>query len=129
LECFQPYSFNDGNFLQGKIGKTDSDYFANIQFSLDTVIIDPGDEILFLKHQLLNGDMGKEGKYFFNFNGDDHTLEKINLDELRPQMFYHKSQYRILEHWIADMNFSTAQIRQQLPVNTINSFFLFQHKI
>jgi len=115
--------------FKGKLEKTDADLFTNIQFSLDTVSIDPGDEILFLKHQLLNGDMGKDWKYFFNFNGDDHTLEKINLDELRPQMFYHKSQYRILEHWIADMNFSTAQIRQHLPVNTINSFFLFQHKI
>lgn len=63
--------------------KTDSDYFSGLQFSLDTVIIDPGDEILFLKHQLLNADMGTDGKYFYNFNGDDHTLEKINLDELR----------------------------------------------
>jgi len=64
---------------KGKLEKTDADLFANIQFSLDTVSIDPGDEILFLKHQLLNGDMGKEGKHFFNFNGDDHTLEIIEF--------------------------------------------------
>lgn len=67
----------------GKTGKSEPDFFTDIQFSLDTVIIDPGDEILFLKHQLLNADMGTDGKYFYNFNGDDHTLEKINLDELR----------------------------------------------
>ncbi|WP_162415986.1 DUF4221 family protein [Cyclobacterium roseum] len=68
---------------EGKVGKTGPDYFSNRQFSLDTVMIDSGDEILFVKHQLLNADMGKDGKYFYNFNGDDHTLEKINLNELR----------------------------------------------
>ena len=68
---------------KGKIDENALDYFSNLKFSLDTVIIDPGDEIIFLKHQLSNADMGKDGKYFFNFNGDDHTLEKINLDELR----------------------------------------------
>jgi len=68
---------------KGNTEKADPDYFSNFQFSLDTVIIDPGDEIIFLKHQLLNADMGKDGKYFYNFNADDHTLEKINLNELR----------------------------------------------
>ncbi len=65
---------------KGNIEKTGSGYFTNLQFSVDTVIIDPGDEILFLKHQILNSDMGTDGRYFYNFNGDDHTLEKINLD-------------------------------------------------
>lgn len=68
---------------EGKSNKTYLDFFSNLNLSIDTVIIDPGDEIIFLKHQLLNADMGKDGKYFYNFNGDDHTLEKINLDELR----------------------------------------------
>ena len=68
---------------EGKRSKIDPDYFSNLKFSIDTVIIDPGHEIIFLKHQLLNADMGKDGKYFYNFNGYDHTLEKINLDELR----------------------------------------------
>jgi len=58
-------------------------YFSSKRFFLDTALIDAGEEIIFLKHQILNSDMGKDGKYFFNFNGDDHTLEKINLDELR----------------------------------------------
>ncbi|SHN25279.1 protein of unknown function [Cyclobacterium lianum] len=68
---------------KGNTEKADPDFFSNFQLSLDTIIIDPGDEILFVKHQLLNADMGSDGKYFYNFNGDDHTLEKINLDELR----------------------------------------------
>ena len=68
---------------KGKIGDTDLDYFSNLNFSLDTVIIDPGDEIVFLKYQLSNSDISKDGKYLLNFNKDDHTVEKINLDELR----------------------------------------------
>ena len=66
----------------GKIDQTDFGYFTNLQFSFDTVIIDPGDEILFLKHQLLNADLSKDRKHLLNFNLNDHTVEKINLDEL-----------------------------------------------
>lgn len=36
--------------------KADTDFFSSLQFSINTVINDPGDEILFLKHQLLNAD-------------------------------------------------------------------------
>lgn len=58
-------------------------YFSNVQFSLDTVIIDPGDDIIFLQHQLSNMDISRDGKYLLNFNENDHTIEKINLDDLR----------------------------------------------
>lgn len=58
-------------------------YFSDVQFYLDTVIIDPGDDIVFLQHQLSNMDISRDGKYLFNFNENDHTVEKINLDELR----------------------------------------------
>src|SRR5690554_6666154 len=67
----------------GKIDENGVDYFSNLQFSLDTVIIDPGDEIIFLKYQLFSSDVGKNGKYLYNFNENDVTVEKINLDELR----------------------------------------------
>ncbi|MEX2566804.1 MAG: DUF4221 family protein [Cyclobacteriaceae bacterium] len=68
---------------EGKTNINGLDYFSNLKFSFDTVMIDPGDGIIFLKYQLLNADLGKDGKYIFNFNENDHTLEKINLDELR----------------------------------------------
>jgi len=32
---------------KGNIEKTNSDYFSNLQFSVDTVIIDPDEEIIF----------------------------------------------------------------------------------
>src|SRR5690606_16793020 len=68
---------------QGKIDKTNSDYFSKVQFSLDTVIIDAGDEVIFLKYGLANTGISKDRKYLFNFNENDHTVEKINMDELR----------------------------------------------
>lgn len=50
---------------------------------MDTVIIDAGNDIIFLKHQLLNADLSKDRRYLYNFNEQDYTLEKINLDESR----------------------------------------------
>ncbi|MEX2565972.1 MAG: DUF4221 family protein [Cyclobacteriaceae bacterium] len=52
-------------------------------YSVDTVMIDPGDEILFLRYRLVGADISSDGKYLLNFNLDDHTIEEINLDELR----------------------------------------------
>jgi hypothetical protein len=63
--------------------KKNGNYFSETTFSLDTVIIDPGDDILFLRFYLGNADIGPDSKYLFNFNEHDHTVEKINLDELR----------------------------------------------
>ncbi|WP_373522147.1 DUF4221 family protein [Aquiflexum sp.] len=62
--------------------KNSSGYFSNPQFSLDTVLIDSGDEIIFLQYQLLNSDLNENGKHLYNFNENDVAIEKINLDEL-----------------------------------------------
>lgn len=66
--------------------KTDVDgwgYFSNVQISLDTIVIDPNDEILYLNDDIIGADIDMDHKYLFNFNPYDHTLEKINLDDLR----------------------------------------------
>ncbi|WP_209331989.1 DUF4221 family protein [Lunatimonas salinarum] len=65
---------------QTKDKELDSTEFA---YLVDTVMIDPGDEILFLRYRLISADISSDGKYLVNFNLDDHTIEKINLDELR----------------------------------------------
>lgn len=54
-----------------------------LAYTVDTVMIDPGDEILFLRYRLNSADISNDGKYLINFNMDDHTVEKINLDGLR----------------------------------------------
>ena len=68
---------------EGKIDKTNADYFSGHELSLDTVLIDPGEEILFLRYGLIGSGIDEDRKYFYNFNEDDATVEKINLDELR----------------------------------------------
>ncbi|SFO16796.1 protein of unknown function [Algoriphagus ornithinivorans] len=58
-------------------------YFKKKNFLIDTFVVDATGEIIFLKYQLFGSDKSKDDKYLFNFNLDDHTLEKINLDQLK----------------------------------------------
>ncbi len=46
-------------------------------------MIDPGDEIIFTQHDLFGSDLSPNGKFLYNFNIIDHSLEKINLDDMR----------------------------------------------
>ncbi len=55
----------------------------DLAYAVDTVMIETGDEILFLRYRLAGADISSDGKYLLNYNLDDHTIEKINLDELR----------------------------------------------
>ncbi len=57
-------------------------YLEDVDFIIDTLMVDAGEEIIFLKYGLQTADVGVDGKYLLNFNMDDHTLEKINLDRL-----------------------------------------------
>ena len=68
---------------KGENRRQTGSHLSEMTFSLDTVIIDPGDEILFLKYGLRLSDISGDGKYLYNFNMHDFTLEKINLTEMR----------------------------------------------
>ncbi|MFC4872060.1 DUF4221 family protein [Negadavirga shengliensis] len=68
-------------FSCSQSGKKQGDY-SQMAFSLDTVMVDPGEEILFLKGELRQSILFKDKKYLFNFNQDDHSVERINLDDL-----------------------------------------------
>lgn len=54
---------------------------------LDTVMIHPGEEILFLNWGLGQAKLSPDKKYLYNFNYQEYTIEKIDLDELK---FVHK---------------------------------------
>lgn len=53
-----------------------------LNFSMDTVLIDSGDEILFLNSGLHHSQLTKDKKILYNFNSSDFSIEVINLDEL-----------------------------------------------
>ncbi len=54
-----------------------------LSFSLDTVLVDPGDEILYLRASLGYAELSADGRFLYNYNPTDHALEKIDLDELK----------------------------------------------
>ncbi len=56
--------------------------FSDITFKMDTIMVDPREEILFLKWGISLSDLSSDKKFLFNFNLDDYTIEKINLDKL-----------------------------------------------
>ncbi|WP_114748582.1 DUF4221 family protein [Pleomorphovibrio marinus] len=53
---------------------------TSLNYSLDTVMIDPGNELLHLNAGLRMATLDAERDYLYNFNPSDHTIEKINLN-------------------------------------------------
>jgi len=53
---------------------------TSLNYSLDTVMIDPGNELLHLNAGLRMAALDAERNYLYNFNPSDHTIEKINLN-------------------------------------------------
>ncbi|MCC5939824.1 MAG: DUF4221 family protein [Lunatimonas sp.] len=49
---------------------------------IDTVLIDPGDQLVFPYVVAERSFFTEDNRYLFNFNDFDHTLEKIDLDKL-----------------------------------------------
>ncbi|WP_158859011.1 DUF4221 family protein [Lunatibacter salilacus] len=56
---------------------------TSLNYSLDTVMIDPGNELLHLNAGLRMAALDAERDYLYNFNPSDHTIEKINLNSRR----------------------------------------------
>ncbi|WP_162341029.1 DUF4221 family protein [Cyclobacterium salsum] len=56
---------------------------TSLDYSLDTVLIDPGEELLFVSGRLYQSDLSPDHRFLYNFNHHDHALEKIDLDEMR----------------------------------------------
>jgi hypothetical protein len=56
--------------------------FSQMTFSLDTVLVDSKDEILYLNANLMQSSLNQDLKFLYNFNPQSFSLEKINLDRL-----------------------------------------------
>ncbi|WP_209329968.1 DUF4221 family protein [Lunatimonas salinarum] len=56
--------------------------FGELVFSLDTLMIDPKDEILFLQGGFRWSDTSSDRRYFYNFNYTNSVLEVIDLNKL-----------------------------------------------
>jgi hypothetical protein len=56
-----------------------------IKFSIDTVMVDSKDELLFLQMNLRWSTISPDETHFYNFNYNQHVLEVIDLDKIELQ--------------------------------------------
>lgn len=59
--------------------------YSEITFSMDTVMVDSKNELLFLQMNLRWSTVSPDETYFYNFNYNQHVLEVIDLDKLELQ--------------------------------------------
>jgi hypothetical protein len=57
--------------------------YSKISLTMDTVVVDSGDEIINLKYNLWTSTMSEDNKFLYLWNNGETTLDKINLEELR----------------------------------------------
>ncbi len=63
--------------------KTDNQTENNeLSYSIDTVLVDSKEEILFLKGELMLSDLSEDGKYLYYLNPMGLTLEIVDLNQL-----------------------------------------------
>jgi len=61
---------------------TEDAYFSNLSFTIDTVMVDAGEDIINLNGHLLYSAVHPSGTYLYNWDQTNFMLEKINLDKL-----------------------------------------------
>ena len=68
-----------------KDAASDYDTSINFSYSLDTVMVDSGDEFIYLNWNLYTSDLSADEKYLYNFKtgGNPTGLEVINLENLK----------------------------------------------
>ena len=69
-------------------GKDKKKELSIISIKMDTVIIEPGDELLYLQSRLRVSGLSKDKKYLYNFNSQENAIEKINLNTLAFEKKY-----------------------------------------
>ncbi|MBN7814337.1 DUF4221 family protein [Algoriphagus pacificus] len=67
---------------EGSESSESNNILENITFTVDTVVVDPGDEIIDLSNHLRLADFSEDRKKLFLFTESDNQLSVINLDQL-----------------------------------------------
>ncbi|EOZ92146.1 hypothetical protein A33Q_4239 [Indibacter alkaliphilus LW1] len=57
--------------------------FSNITFTMDTVVVDPGEEIMNLKNGLWSSVMTDDKEVLYLWNMDESTMDKVSINDLR----------------------------------------------
>lgn len=67
-------------YLQFSCGSHTESEIQKLTYSVDTVQIDPGEELLYLKGGLGLSGLSQDQRFLYNFDEEQHQLEKIDLD-------------------------------------------------
>ena len=67
----------------GKNSSDSDNILEDFSFTVDTVLVDPGDQLINLQFGLLKADFSDDGKYLYHLHPSDQVLTVINLDELK----------------------------------------------
>lgn len=92
-------------------------------FSLDTVMVDSKEEILYLNTYLTQSSVSKDLKYLYNFNQQEFSLEKINLDrlELEAKIKLEKEGPNGIGDYVSNFNYLGED---SLLIQGFSSFFI-----
>lgn len=84
---------------------------TQLTFSLDTIMIDSGEEILYLRDNLWVSDISKDAKYLFNYNRKDAVMEKIDLDQqkLVGKILFEKEGPDCVGDYISDISITADE--------------------
>ncbi|MCH6199644.1 DUF4221 domain-containing protein [Aquiflexum sp. LQ15W] len=66
----------------GESEEKSAEDFSNITFSMDTVMVDSGEDFINLGGGLWVSAISKDHKYLYNWNQEASELDKVNLDQL-----------------------------------------------
>ncbi len=75
-------SFSCGN-SKNTGSNTEGNMLENLSFTSDTVLVDPGDQLINLQFALLKSDLSEDRKYLYHLHPSDQVLSVIDLDELK----------------------------------------------
>lgn len=71
---------------KGSSEKSEStNILENLTFSVDTVVVDPGEDIIDLSNALRLADVSTDRRYLYLFQESDNRLSVVNLDQLTLQ--------------------------------------------
>lgn len=64
----------------------------NLTYSVDTVVVDAGEELINLSMGLFVSDVSANSKFLYQFTQNDHSLTVVDLDQLKltKKIFFEK---------------------------------------
>ncbi|PZX47011.1 DUF4221 family protein [Algoriphagus chordae] len=112
----------------GKKSSTESsesgNILKNLTYTVDTVVVDPGEELINLSMGLFVSDVSKDAKTLYQFSQSDLSLTVIDLDQLKldRKIFFEKEGPHGIGSFVSEMKVLPGE---QFLFSTFNSAGIF----